>query len=130
MQLARVAARTDRGVQLHRGVRQLIAHYWLDARYTPRVLHFSAFHLYKLVLHLSSSRSTKFWLVSLSLMVNYAGTIEVSCARAFLLQLLGSGLSLGQCKNVLRESCTTSWLQLFMIDCAAQQVDNHFEKQT
>ena len=48
MQLARVAARTVRGVQLHCeawSVEWVItAYYWLDTRYAPRVLHFSAFH--------------------------------------------------------------------------------------
>ena len=44
MQLARVAARTDRGLQLHREAQPINVHYWLDARYAPRVLHFSAFH--------------------------------------------------------------------------------------
>ena len=41
--LARLAARTDRGVQLHREAWPINAHYWLDTRYAPRVLHFSAF---------------------------------------------------------------------------------------
>ena len=45
MELARVAARTDRGLQLHREAWPLTAHYWLDTRYAPRVLHFSAFHI-------------------------------------------------------------------------------------
>ena len=44
MQLACVAAGTDRGVQLHRDAWPTNAHYWLDTRYAPRVLHFSAFH--------------------------------------------------------------------------------------
>ena len=45
MQLARVAARADRGVvQLHREAWPITAYYWLYTRYAPRVLHFSAFH--------------------------------------------------------------------------------------
>ena len=43
MQLACVAASTDRGVQLHRDAWPINAHL-LDTRYAPRVLHFSAFH--------------------------------------------------------------------------------------
>ena len=46
MQLSRVTARTDRVVRLHREAWPITAHYWLDTRYAPRVLHFSAFHLY------------------------------------------------------------------------------------
>ena len=44
MQLAHVAARTDRGVQLHHKAWPITPHYRLDRRYAPRVLHFSAFH--------------------------------------------------------------------------------------
>ena len=43
--LACVAARTDRGVQLHREAWHISAHYCLDMRYALRVLHFSAFQL-------------------------------------------------------------------------------------
>ena len=45
MQLARVVAITDRGVQIHREARTINAHYWLDTWYSLRVLHFSAFHI-------------------------------------------------------------------------------------
>ena len=45
MQLARVEARTERGVQLHRWAWPITAYYCLDTRYAPRVLHFSAFHI-------------------------------------------------------------------------------------
>ena len=44
MQLACVAASTDRGVQLHHDAWPINAHYWLDTQHVPRVLHFSAFH--------------------------------------------------------------------------------------
>ena len=47
MLFARLAARTDRGVQLHRGAWPINTHYWLDTRYVQRVLHFSAFHYYR-----------------------------------------------------------------------------------
>ena len=39
MQLARIAAKTDLGVQLHREVWPII--YWLHTRYALKVLHFS-----------------------------------------------------------------------------------------
>ena len=44
MQLASVAARTDRRVQLHREALPINEYYWLDTQYAPRVLQFSAFH--------------------------------------------------------------------------------------
>ena len=44
MQLACVAASTDQGVQLHRDAWTINTHYWLNTRYAPKVLHFSAFH--------------------------------------------------------------------------------------
>ena len=51
MQLACVAASTDRGVQLYRDAWPINAHYRLDTRYAPRVLHFSAFHYVLQSLH-------------------------------------------------------------------------------
>ena len=49
MQLAHVAVRTDRGVQLHRRAWPITTHYWLGTRCAPRVLHFSAFHFFDLL---------------------------------------------------------------------------------
>ena len=47
MQLAHVAAKHGQGVQLHREAWPITV---LDMRYAPRVLHFSAFHLYVTVM--------------------------------------------------------------------------------
>ena len=51
MQLACIAARTDRGVQLHSEAWPNTVHYWRDRRCVPKVLHFSAFIAYSLCFH-------------------------------------------------------------------------------